>query len=86
MNHAKKNERDGMSESGYSFHIFLSSFCIDLNFTSNIGFRKLENSTEKDCLDEETGWWRSKVKAEKYGACLAYKYDITPSNTATQDA
>jgi hypothetical protein len=31
-------------------------FCIDLNFTSNIGFRKLGNSTEKGCLDEETGW------------------------------
>lgn len=51
MNHAK-NERDGVGESGYSSN--LSSFCIDLNFTSNIGFRNLGKSTEKDCLDEET--------------------------------
>jgi hypothetical protein len=69
----------------------LSSLCIDLNFTSNIGFRKLGNSSEKDWLDEETVWWRSgrgggEGKAEEDATWLSYKYDITTSDIDLLDA
>jgi hypothetical protein len=46
-----------------------------------LDFRNWGTRLKKDCLDEESISWKSKVKAEKYAPWLAYKCDITASDT-----